>query len=93
MGRALSIRKFVPGFLFGGRISPDDLSEAVVDSINANNGGVPDDGSITPAKLDRPYVEATPGADAEGQPPGVVRQIKRIWIQDGKLFGESDDEF
>ncbi len=92
MGRRLSIRKFMPGFLFGGRIEAEDLADELVESIEAG-GGTPADGSITPDKLDRSYVEATFGADAEGEPPGVLRKILRIWVQDGKLFGESDDEF
>lgn len=88
MGRNLSIRKFIPGFLFGGRVDTQDLGDDV-----ETGGGVPDDGSVTPAKLDRPYVEATFGAEAQGQPPGVIRKIIRMWAQDDKLLGESDDEF
>lgn len=92
MARNLSIRKFLPGFLYGGRCAEEDLSKEVVDSIKAG-GGVPDDGSITPDKLDRSYVESSFGEDADGQPPGVIRKIIRMWVQNDKVYGESDDEF
>ncbi len=88
MARNLSIRKYLPGFLFGAKIHQEDLGDGVL-----GGGGVPADGSITPDKLDRSYIEATFGEDAEGQSPGVIRKILRMWVQDGKLFGESDDEF
>lgn len=51
------------------------------------------DGSITPAKLDRPYIESSFGAAAEGQPLGILRKVIRIWVQDGKVYNESTDEF
>lgn len=35
------------------------------------------------------YVENTFGAGAGG----VLRQIQRIWVQDGDLFSEATDEF
>lgn len=92
MGKELSIRKYIPGFLGGAKCDRQTLSQDVVDHLDTD-GGVPADGSITPDKLDRPYIEATFGEEAEGEPPGVLRQILRIWIQDDKLFGESDDEF
>lgn len=85
MPRHLSIRKFVPGFLIG-KVQDEDLGDVTIEGTVA-------DGAITPDKLDRSYVESSFGVDAEGQPPGVIRKIFRIWIQDGKLYGESNDEF
>ncbi len=51
------------------------------------------DGSITPDKLDRSYVESSFGAAAEGQPPSILRKLIRLWVQDGKVYSESNDEF
>ncbi len=59
--------------LLYGRIDGDDLGAA----------------SLQPEHLDRPYIEATFGTEADG----VFRQVKRLWIQDGRVFGESTDEF
>ncbi len=53
---------------------------------------VPADGSITPEKLDRSYIESSFGEEAEGESPGILRRILRIWVQNGKVYGESDDE-
>ena len=88
MARNLSIRKFIPGFLFGGRVQNEDLG----DDVSIGDGEL-DDGSVTPDKLDRSYIEASFGDDAQGQPPGVLRKVIRMWVQDNKVFGESDDEF
>ncbi len=91
MGR-LSLRKYLPAFAFGARCEEQNLSDEVIDQLRAMTGDHVD-GSITPEMLDRSYVEASFGADADGQPPGTIRKIIRMWIQDAKLFGESDDEF
>ncbi len=45
--------------------------------------------SVEPGHLDRPYIEATMGSESSG----VKQQIVRLWVQDGKVFGESTDEF
>lgn len=82
--RRLLAKKWSPALLFG-KICPDD--------VEGNPDGEVADGSITPEKLDRPYVEATFGAEAEGKPPGIIRKLIRLWVQDDKLLGESDDEF
>lgn len=88
MVRNLSIRKFIPGFLFGGRVQKEDLGE----DVSIGDGAIAD-GSVTPDKLDRSYIEASFGTDAQGQPPGVLRKVIRMWVQNDKVFGESDDEF
>jgi hypothetical protein len=49
------------------------------------------DDSITPKKLDRNYIEGSFGQDAEGLPPDLLRQIIRLWQQDGKIKGETTD--
>ncbi len=85
MPRRLSLRKWIPAFLYA-KVQDEDLGDITLEGTVA-------DGSVTPDKLDRPYIEATFGAEAEGQPPGIIRQIKRAWVQDGKLYGESEDEF
>lgn len=38
-------------------------------------------------------IRAEFGAAAEGQPPGLLRRILRLWVQDGDLFSEATDEF
>ena len=95
--RRLLARKFVPGLL-SGKIDAADLADNVTEDIaseiaeNTTPGAVAD-GSITPDKLDRSYIEASFGADAEDQPSGILRKIIRLWMQDDKVYGESDDEF
>lgn len=46
-------------------------------------------GAVRPEHLDRPYIESTIGSESEG----VTRKILRLWVQDGRVFGESTDEF
>ena len=91
--RRLLARKFIPGLL-SGKIDAADLADGVTEEIAANiTPRAVADGSITPDKLDRPYIEASFGVDAEGQPLSVLRKIIRLWVQDDKVYGESDDEF
>lgn len=82
--RRLLGRKWSPALLFG-KVDAQD----VVGSLDVEV----DDGSITPTKLDRSYVEATFGAEAEGQPTSILRKLIRLWVQDDKIYGESSDEF
>lgn len=77
--RRLRAAKWSPALLFG-KVTAEDLDADAIE--------VPD-GSITPAKLDREYVENSFGAVASG----VLRKIRRLWIQDGDLFAEATDEF
>lgn len=79
--RPLRAIKWSPALLFG-HTAADDLAPGA-------GGGPPAPGSITPAQLDRPYVESTFGAGAGG----ILRRIIRMWVQDDKVFGESEDEF
>jgi hypothetical protein len=44
---------------------------------------------VEPVHLDRGYVENTFGSGAIG----TLRQLVRLWVQDGNLFGESTDDF
>ena len=45
--------------------------------------------SLEPGHFDRPYIEAEFGDESSG----VLQKILRLWIQDGRVFGESTDEF
>ena len=45
--------------------------------------------AVVPGHLDRGYVENTFGVGAAG----VLRQIQRIWVADGRLFSEETDNF
>lgn len=47
------------------------------------------DGIVQPKHFDRFYVESTFGVGASG----ILRQIQRLWVQDGKLFSEETDNF
>jgi len=45
--------------------------------------------TIEHANMEFDYIENTFGAGAGG----VLRQIQRLWIQDGRLFSEETDDF
>ena len=85
--KALSLAKWIPAWRRKG-VQQEDLADDIV-----TGGGVPADGSITPAKLDRQYVESSYGAAAVGQPASVLGKIKRLWFQHNKVYGEAEDEF
>ena len=78
--RQLRASKWSPAMLFG-HVADDDLAPGA--------GGTPAPGSITPAQLDRTYIESTFGSGAAG----ILRRIVRLWVQDGDLFSEASDEF
>ncbi len=84
MARHLSVKKYLPAFLQA-QVQTDDIA----DDAEAQ----PAEGSVTPDKMDRQYIEAGFGEAAEGEPPGILRRIVRMWVQDGQIYGESDDEF
>jgi len=46
-------------------------------------------GEIEHAHMQDDYIENTFGVGAGG----VLRQIQRIWIQDGRIFSEETDAF
>ena len=45
--------------------------------------------SLEPGHFDRAYLESEFGSDANG----VLQKILRLWVQGGRVFGESTADF